>query len=122
MVSEDRVLIQHNLLQQFDQLIWQVSCHEGLDSHGHILWVLGLTEGSLDHLVYEWTTIGVALIEDLSPEVSVTTPDQVAGLTLEQRVLIANLQRKGVQLSDACTHVCIHACTCTYICTPNNVI
>lgn len=40
-LTEDRV-VQHNLLQKLNQLVGEVSGHEGLDSDGHFLWILGL--------------------------------------------------------------------------------
>lgn len=48
-LAEDRV-IKYDLLQQFNQLIWQVCGHEGLDCDGHLLWVLRLRQGRLHHL------------------------------------------------------------------------
>ena len=92
MIPEDRVLIKDNLLQKLDELVWQVSRHEGLDSDRHILWVLCFTEGSLDHLVDELTTVSVLWVKDDLPEVWITTPNEVASLTLEERVLIAHLE------------------------------
>ena len=94
MIPEDGVFIQDNLLEQLNELIWQIGRHEGLDRHGDILWILGLTEGSLDDLVDELTTVAVLNVEDNLPELWVTTANQVASLTLEQRVLIANLVRE----------------------------
>ena len=93
MIPEDRVFIQDDLLEQFNELIWQISRHEGLDSDGDILRVLGLTEGSLDDLVDELTTIAVLNVKDNLPKFWVTATNQVASFTLEQRVLIANLER-----------------------------
>lgn len=49
MLTEDRV-IQNNLLEKFNQLIGQISSHEGFDSNGHLFGVLGLREGGLHHL------------------------------------------------------------------------
>ena len=48
-LTEDRV-IQDDLLQEFDELVGQVSGHEGLDSDRDLLWVLGLRQGCLHHL------------------------------------------------------------------------
>lgn len=93
MIPEDGVFIQHNLLEQLDELIWQVSRHEGLDRDRDILWILGLTESSLDHLVDKLATVAVLNIEDNLPELWVTTTNKVASLTLEQGVLIADLKR-----------------------------
>ena len=94
MIPEDGVFIQDNLLEQLNELIWQIGRHEGLDRHGYILWILGLAEGSLDDLVDELTTVAVLNIKDNLPELRITTANQVASLTLEQRVLIANLERE----------------------------
>lgn len=93
MIPEDGVFIQHNLLEQLDELIWQVSRHEGLDRDRDILWILGLTESSLDHLIDKLATVAVLNIEDNLPELWVTTTNKVASLTLEQGVLIADLKR-----------------------------
>ena len=62
MVPKDGVLIQDNLLEQLNELVWQISCHEGLDGHGDILRVLGLAESGLYHLVDELATVGVLRI------------------------------------------------------------
>lgn len=94
MIPEDGVFIQHDLLEQLDELVWQVSRHEGLDCDRDILWVLGLTESSLDHLVDKLATVAVLNIEDNLPEFWVTTTNKVASLTLEQGVLIADLERE----------------------------
>jgi hypothetical protein len=93
-IPEDRVFIQDDLLEQLNELVWQVSRHEGLDRDGDILWVLGLAEGSLDHLIDELATEAVLNIKDNLPELWVTTTNQVAGLTLEQGILIANLEKR----------------------------
>ena len=92
MIPEDGVFIQHDLFEQLDELVWQVSRHEGLDSDGHILRVLCLTESSLDHLVNKLATVAVLNVEDNLPELWVTTTNKVASLTLEQGVLIADLE------------------------------
>lgn len=43
-------VVEHNLLQQLDQLGLQVSLHERLDRHRHALWVLALGQRSGHHL------------------------------------------------------------------------
>ena len=40
-ITEDRGL-QHNLLQQLNQFIWKVCCHESLYSNRNFLCILGL--------------------------------------------------------------------------------
>ena len=50
--TEDRV-VQHNLLQEFNEFVRQVSGHEGLDCDGHLLGVLSLRQSSLHHLQKE---------------------------------------------------------------------
>lgn len=49
MLAENGV-IQYNLLKKLNQLIRQISSHEGFDCNGHLLRVLGLREGGLHHL------------------------------------------------------------------------
>ena len=82
-VSEQRILIQHNLLQQLDQLVWQVGSHEGLHSLRHILGILSLGESCLDHLINQLTSVRILLVQNYAPQVVVTTSDQIASLALE---------------------------------------
>lgn len=49
MLAEDGV-VEHDLLQELDQLVGKVCCHEGLDRDRHLLWVLGLRQSRLHHL------------------------------------------------------------------------
>ena len=91
MVPEDGVLIQDNLLQQLDQFIGQVGRHEGLHSHRDVVGILCLAESGLHHLVDERPSVLVVFVQYAPPEVSVTSTDKVASLTLEQGVVVANL-------------------------------
>ena len=50
MVSEDGVLVQYNLLQQFNEFIGKIRGHEGLHSDRHVVWVGCLIESCLHHL------------------------------------------------------------------------
>ena len=84
MIPEDGVLIQDNLLKQLNEFIGKVSRHEGLYRHGNILWILSLTEGSLNHLVNELATVSILWVKDNLPEFWFTAPHKVAGLTLEE--------------------------------------
>lgn len=97
MIPEDGVFIQHNLLEKLDELVWQVGRHECLDCDRDILRVLGLAEGSLDNLIDQLTTVLVLDIEDNLPELWVATTNEVASLTLEQRVLITNLEIERIR-------------------------
>ena len=91
MISEDRVLVQHNLLKELNKFIGQISRHERLHRHRDILRILRLTESSLDHLVDERSAVRVLLLKDVGPQVRVATSDKITSLTLEQGVLIADL-------------------------------
>ena len=92
MIPEDGIIIQHNLLKQFNEFIRKVSRHECFDSHRDIFRILCLTKRRLDNLVDKLTTVAVLWVEDNLPEVWITTSDEVACLTLEEGVLIANLK------------------------------
>ena len=43
-------IVEHNLLEQFDQLVGQIGGHECLDSGGDVLGVLRLGKCGLHHL------------------------------------------------------------------------
>lgn len=62
MLAEDRV-IQHNLLQELDELVGKVSGHEGLDCDGHLLGILSLRQGRLDNLQEGGTTDMLMMFE-----------------------------------------------------------
>lgn len=47
---------------------------------------------SIPHLVNQLSPGRVSLLKDMSPELRILPAHQVAGLTLEQRILIANLK------------------------------
>lgn len=78
-VGELRVL-QHDLLEQLDQLVGQVGRHEGLDGGRHHVGVLGLREGDLHHGVDELPPVLVLLREDGGPQLEVLPLDEVASL------------------------------------------
>jgi hypothetical protein len=82
--------VEHNLLQKFNELVGQISRHEGLDGDRDVVRVLGLRQRSLDDLVNERAPEFVRLNQHLGPEVGVAALDQVARKGLEQRVLVAN--------------------------------
>ncbi len=92
MVSEDGIVVQHYLLEQLDQLVGQVGRHEGLDGHRDVLGVLRLAESRLHHLVDQGPAVRVLGIQNLAPEVRFAATDEVAGLALEEGVLIADLR------------------------------
>ena len=98
-VVREHGVLQHNFLQQLNQLIGQVSGHEGLHGDGDVLGVLGLGQGGLDHLVDQGSPVLVLVIEDLGPELHVPPLDQVAGLGLEQTVLIADSDQLSITVA-----------------------
>ena len=91
MITEHRAL-QHNLLKQFNKLIGKICCHECLDCDCNIFWILCLTECCLYHLINEWTTELIILLQNMSPKFRITTLYKIASLRLEQTVLIAYLR------------------------------
>mmetsp|Transcript_12955 Transcript_12955/g.36409 ORF Transcript_12955/g.36409 Transcript_12955/m.36409 type:complete len:306 (+) Transcript_12955:758-1675(+) len=88
--GEGRVL-EHNLLQELDELCLELSCHEGLDAYRHILGVLALREGGAHHLVDELPAVLVVLLQDLAPQLRVLPLHHIAGLQLEQGVVVGAL-------------------------------
>jgi len=88
-IREDRAL-QDNLLEELNQLVGKVGGHKCLDCDGDVLRVLGLGQGSLHHLVNQGPPVLVLVIEHLCPQLHVTPLYQVAGLGLEQAILIAD--------------------------------
>lgn len=46
----------------------------------------------MPHLVNQLSPAGVGLFEDMGPELRILPVHQVAGLSFEQRILIANLK------------------------------
>ena len=87
--GKDRI-IQNDLLQQFDEFTGEVGIHEGLHSDRHFVGVLGLTEGSLHHLVHQRPQVRL-VCENLGPQFGILATNQVACFRLEQTVFIANL-------------------------------
>ena len=97
MITEDGV-INDDLLQQLNQLVGQVGGHEGLDGDGDVLGVLSLGQRRLDHLIDQRPPILVLVVQHLGPELHVASLDQVAGLRLEEGVLVADGDQLAVAL------------------------
>ena len=87
--GKDRI-IQNDLLKQFDEFTGKVGIHEGLHSDRHFIGVLGLTEGSLHHLVHQRPQVRL-ICENLGPQFGILATNQVACFRLEQTVFVANL-------------------------------
>lgn len=102
-IAEHRA-VQHDLLQQLDELVGQVGRHEGLDGHRDVLRVLGLREGGLHDLVDERPAVLVGLVQHLCPQFLVPPLDEVAGLALEEGVLVAHLDQLAVALAALVGH------------------
>mmetsp|Transcript_18521 Transcript_18521/g.52004 ORF Transcript_18521/g.52004 Transcript_18521/m.52004 type:complete len:364 (-) Transcript_18521:2397-3488(-) len=85
-VVGERSGLQHNLLQQLDQLHMQLLGHEGLDSDADLLRVARLRQRGAD-LVNEGPAVWVTLIQHLQPQRSITTLHHIACLQLEHGVL-----------------------------------
>ena len=92
-LREYRVL-KDNLFEELNQLVGQIGTHEGLDSDGDVFRILGLVQCCLDHLVNEWAAVLVTLVQDSGPYLRVFAVDEIASLSLEERVLIADLLKE----------------------------
>ena len=105
MIAEYRV-VNDNLFEKFDKLIGQISSHKCLDGDRDVLGVLGLGQCGLNHLVDQGSAVLVFIIENLGPQVHITASDQVAGLRLEQGVLVAHGDQLAIAgaalIGDAC--------------------
>mmetsp|Transcript_37454 Transcript_37454/g.84891 ORF Transcript_37454/g.84891 Transcript_37454/m.84891 type:complete len:394 (+) Transcript_37454:1675-2856(+) len=92
-------VLQHDLLEQFDELVWQVGRHEGLDRVRHNVGVLGLGQRVLHDGVDALAAVLVALNEHGGPEVLVLPLDKVASLLLEEAVAVSHVDQLLVALS-----------------------
>mmetsp|Transcript_10474 Transcript_10474/g.36145 ORF Transcript_10474/g.36145 Transcript_10474/m.36145 type:complete len:1393 (-) Transcript_10474:82-4260(-) len=95
--TEGRVL-EHNLLQQLDQLVWQVGGHEGLDADRDLLWVLALREGSGHDLVDELPAVLALRVQNLGPKIGVHPLHDVPRLDLEHGVLVGAVHESIIAL------------------------
>mmetsp|Transcript_9515 Transcript_9515/g.21823 ORF Transcript_9515/g.21823 Transcript_9515/m.21823 type:complete len:509 (-) Transcript_9515:2161-3687(-) len=91
--------LEHNLLQELNQLVGQVGVHERLDSHGHFLSILARGQGSGHHLVDQLALELVVVSEHGGPQIEVLTLDQIASLGLEEAVLVGDSNELGVALA-----------------------
>ena len=83
--------LKDDLLKQLDELQRQVGSEESLDGGRDIVGVGALGQCGSHNLVDELTAVSVVGTKDLSPEVELTTADEVASLLLEHRVLVGDL-------------------------------
>ena len=83
--------LKDDLLKQLDELQRQVGSEESLDGGRDIVGVGALGQCGSHNLVDELTAVSVVGTKDLSPEVELTTADEVASLLLEHRVLVRDV-------------------------------
>ena len=60
MFAEHRI-IDDNLLQEFDQIVRQISRHECLDGHRDLLGILRFSECRLNHLIDQRASVLIVL-------------------------------------------------------------
>mmetsp|Transcript_13917 Transcript_13917/g.39577 ORF Transcript_13917/g.39577 Transcript_13917/m.39577 type:complete len:336 (-) Transcript_13917:2744-3751(-) len=82
--------LQHDLLQQLDQFVLQVRVHEGTHRARHLLRVVRLRQGRLDHLRDELRPVHVVGFQNAVPQRRVLPLHQIAGLILVQAVLVGH--------------------------------
>ena len=92
-VASELVTLNDDLLEQLDQLVGEICSHESLDGGRHLLRVLRFGKGGLDDLVNNAALELVGVVEDVGPELLVLTLDKVAGLVLEETVLVGDLNQ-----------------------------
>ena len=85
-VVAKRAVLQHDLLQQLDQLVRQVRRHERLDRHAHLLRVLALWQRGGHNLVDQLLAARVVRAQHVRPQRRVHALHHVARLQLEQAV------------------------------------
>ena len=83
--------LKDDLLKQLDELQRQVGSEESLDGGRDIVGVGALGQCGSHNLVDELTAVSVVGTKDLSPEVELTTADEVASLLLEHRILVRDV-------------------------------
>lgn len=86
-VAECRVL-EHNLLEQLNELVGEVCRHERLDRHRHILGVRRFGKRRLNHLVNDLPPRIRLLSQHLRPQIGIPPADQVPRLALPHLVAV----------------------------------
>mmetsp|Transcript_40808 Transcript_40808/g.97021 ORF Transcript_40808/g.97021 Transcript_40808/m.97021 type:complete len:941 (+) Transcript_40808:1922-4744(+) len=99
-------VLQHDLLQELDELALQVVAHEGLHAHRDLLRVLALGECRAHDLVDQLTAVGVVLRQNRLPEIHVLTLNDIARLQLEQGVVVGARHERLVALPALVRHTC----------------
>jgi hypothetical protein len=74
--------VEHDLLEQADQLVRHVGLHKGAHSVGDLLGVLGLGQRRRDDLVDQLLTILVLRIEHARPQLGVLSLNEITRLQL----------------------------------------
>lgn len=97
-VGEARV-VEHNSLEELDELVRKLGGHEGLDGARDLVGVFGLRKGGGDNLVDDLLSVLVLRWEHLGPERLVLPFDQVSGLHPVEEVLVRHLDELLVALS-----------------------
>ena len=85
-----RVGLQHDLLEEIDQLVGQIGSHQGLHGRRDLLGGPRLGEGGLDNLIENDLPVLIGILQHLLPELGALSLDEVAGLQLEQGVLVGH--------------------------------
>jgi len=76
-------VVQHNTLEQLNQLVGDISLNESLHSAGNFVNVLGFGQSSLDNLVDDFLAACVFSVENGAPKISRLSLDEVASLLSE---------------------------------------
>ena len=82
--------LEDDSLEKANEVLGNIGVDEGLDGLGDLFGVLGLGEGGVDDLLNELISELVLLGEDGGPEALVLSLDEVAGLILEETVLVGH--------------------------------
>lgn len=96
LVAREVRVVQHDPLQQLDQLVRHVGVHERLHSCGDLVRVLSLREGGLHDLVDNLFAVGVFFLEDVGPKLGTLSLHEVASLHTVEVVAVGNLNELHV--------------------------
>mmetsp|Transcript_7995 Transcript_7995/g.24171 ORF Transcript_7995/g.24171 Transcript_7995/m.24171 type:complete len:363 (-) Transcript_7995:2284-3372(-) len=90
-LAEVRGLVQHDLLQQLDQLVWKIRSDEGLDGRRDVLGIRRLRQGGADNLVDDLTPVLVLRVQHHAPQIWALALHQVARLQPVQAILVRHI-------------------------------
>ena len=82
--------LQHNRLEQLNQLVGQVCSHERLDGCRHVFGVGRFRHGHGRHLINQGAAMHIVFFQDRRPQLWLTTQNKVAGLMLVHGVIVSD--------------------------------